>query len=127
MVDGGVRWEGLRQVGLAVVALAVALVLSAPALAQSSSAGQGSASSQQYSGDPGLTSAPALTDGVRDAADTAGRGTDAANDALSGARSSDGRVAGLTELPETGGAQLFLPVAGFLLMSAGLLFGQIIR
>ena len=119
----------MRQVKLAVVALVAVLVLSAPALAQSVSAGAGerSASSQQYSGEPGLSSTPALADSVREAADTAGRGADAANDALSGTRSSDGRVAGLTELPDTGGVPLLLPVAGVLLVSAGLLFRWTVR
>ena len=119
----------MRQVKLAVVALVTVLVLSAPALAQSVSAGAGerSAGSQQYGGESGLTSIPALADGVQDAADNAGQGADAANDALSGARSSDGRVAGLTELPATGGAPLFLPVAGILLVSAGVLFRRTIR
>ena len=114
----------MRQVKLMVVALVAVLVLSAPALAQSgsASAGQSSASSQQYDDRSGLTSSPALADGVQDAADNAGQGADAANDALSGARSSDGKVAGLTELPDTGGAQLFLLAGGVLLVSAGLLF-----
>ena len=111
------------------MALVAVLVLSAPALAQSGSAeaGQSSASSQQYGGGSGLTSVPSLAGGVKDAADNAGQGADAANDALSGERSSDGKVAGLTELPDTGGAQLFLPVAGVLLVSAGLLFRRAIR
>ena len=119
----------MRQVELVVVALAVVLVLSAPALAQSGSAGAGqsSASSQQYSGQSGLTSVPSLAGGVKGADDNAGQGAGAANDAVSGERSSDGKVAGLTELPDTGGAQLFLPVAGVLLVSAGLLFRRAIR
>ena len=119
----------MRQVKLAVVALMAVLVFSAPALAQSVGAGaeEKSASSQQYGSEPGLSSSPALADGVQDVAETAGRGTDAANDALSGARSSGGRVAGLTELPDTGGAALFLPVAGVLLVSAGLLIRRIFR
>src|SRR5215213_7790339 len=129
-VDRRVRSGALRQVKLAVVALVAVLVLSAPALAQSVSAGAGerSASSQQYSGEPGLSSTPALADGVREAADTAGRGADAANDALSGTRFSDGRVvAGLTELPDTGGVPPFPLVAGVLLVSVGLLFRKILR
>jgi hypothetical protein len=119
----------LRQIGLVVLALMAVLVLSAPTLAQSVSARaeERSASSQQYSSEPGLSSSPALADGVRNAADTAGRGTDAANDALSGARSSGGRVAGLTELPYTGGVPIFLPFAGVLLVSVGLLVRQIVR
>ncbi|MDQ3792691.1 MAG: hypothetical protein M3341_08630 [Actinomycetota bacterium] len=123
------RREALRQVELVVVTLLAVLLLSAPALGQSVGAGaeERSASSQQYGGEPGVSSAPALADGVRNAADTAGRGTDAANDALSGARSPGGRVAGLTELPETGGVPIFLPVAGVLLVGAGLLSRQIVR
>ena len=119
----------MRQVKLAVVALVAVLTLCAPALAQSGSAGagQGSASSQQYGGESGLTSVPSLNDGVQDVAENAGQGAEAANEALSGTRSSDGKVAGLTELPETGGAPLFLPVAGVLLVSAGLLFRRVIR
>jgi LPXTG-motif cell wall-anchored protein len=117
----------LRQVRLAVVALMVVLVLSAPAQAQSASAGAESASSQQYSPDSGPSPAPSLNDGVQDVADNAGQGADAANDALSRTRSSDGRVAGLTELPDTGGAPLSLPVAGVLLVSAGLLFRRTVQ
>ena len=119
----------MRQVKLAAVALAVVLVLSPPALAQSGSAGaaQSSASSQQYGGESGLPSVPSLNDGVQDVAENAGQGADAAKDALSETRSSDGKVAGLTELPETGGAPLFLPVVAVLLVSAGLLFRRIIR
>ena len=117
----------MRQVELAVVALVAVLTLCAPALAQTGSAGQSSASSQQYSGESGLSSVPSLSDGVQDTAENAGQGAEAANEALSGARSSDGKVAGLTELPDTGGAPLFLPVAGALLVSAGLLFRRIIR
>ena len=124
-----VRQGALRQGKLMVVALVAVLLLSAPALAQSgsASAGQSSASSQQYDDRSGPTSSPALADGVQDAADNAGQGAEAANDALSGARSSDGKVAGLTELPDTGGTPLFLPVAGVLLVGAGLLFRRVIR
>ena len=112
-----------------VVALAAVLVLSAPALAQSGSAGAGpgSASSQQYDDGSGPTSSPALADGVQNAADNAGQGAEAANDALSGTRSPDGKVAGLTELPDTGGTPLFLLVAGALLVGASLLSRRIIR
>jgi LPXTG-motif cell wall-anchored protein len=116
----------LRQVELAVMALVAVLVLSTPAQAQSVSAGERSASSQQY-GDSGASSAPAVADGVRKAADNAGQGADAANDALSGTRSSDSRVAGLTELPDTGGVPPFPLVAGILLVSVGLLFRKILR
>jgi hypothetical protein len=119
----------MRQIKLTVVALVAVLTLCAPALAQSGTAGagQGSASSQQYDDRSGPTASPALADGVQDAADNAGQGAEAANDALSGARSSDSRVAGLSELPDTGGAPLFLPVAGVLLVSAGLHLRRIIR
>ena len=120
----------MRQGKLAVVAVVAALVFSAPALAQSVSAGAGQSSSpsvQQYNPDSGLPSDPALADGVQKAADNAGQGAEAANDALSETRSSDGKVAGLTELPDTGGAPLSLPVAGVLLVSAGVLFRRVIR
>ena len=113
----------MRQAGLGIVML-VMLAFSPPVLAQSDSAGAGpsSASSHQYGDKPSTSSAPAVADVAKDAADNAGRGAEAANDALSGARSSDGSVAGLTELPDTGGRPLFLPVAGVLLVSAGLVF-----
>jgi hypothetical protein len=121
--------EALRQAGLGILMLVVALAFSSPALAQSVSAGAGpsSASSHQYADNPSTSSSPALADGVKDAADNAGRGAEAANDALSGVRSSDGKVAGLTELPDTSGAPLYLPVAGALLVSAGLLFRRTIQ
>jgi hypothetical protein len=78
--------------------------------------GEANASSQQY----GVDSSESLADGIRDASDSAGRGADAVNDALDdtfddasprdGATgSSDGEVAGLTVLPETGGASLLAP------------------
>ena len=128
-VERVVRQGALRQGKLMVMALVAVLVLSTPALAQSGSAGAGqsSASSQQYGGGSGPSSSPALADGVQDVADNAGQGANAANDALSETRSSDGKVAGLTELPDTGGAPLFLPVVGVLLVSAGLLFRRVIR
>ena len=117
----------MRRLALAVVTLVAVLVLSDPALGQTIGAEGSGAGSQQYGGESDPSPAPALTDGVRDVANSAGRGADAANDALSGARSSDGRVAGLTELPDTGGAQYFIPVAGILLMCVGLLFRRIGR
>ena len=105
-----------------------ALILAAPAVAQESpaDAGEANAGSQQYR----VHSSEALADGIRDASDTAGRGADAVNDALDDAPedagprdgatgSSDGKVYGLTVLPETGGPPLL--AAGFLLVGAGLL------
>jgi hypothetical protein len=119
----------LRQAGLGILMLVVALAFSPPVMAQSVSAGArpSSASSHQYADNPSTSSSPALADGVKDAADNAGRGAEAANDALSGVRSSEGKVAGLTELPDTSGAPLYLSVAGGLLVSAGLLFRRIIQ
>jgi hypothetical protein len=90
------------------------LKLAAPAVAQESptDAGEANASSQQY----GVESSEFLADGIRDASDTAGRGADAVNEALDDAGprdgatgSSDGKVYGLTVLPETGGAPLLAP------------------
>ena len=127
------------------ISMLATLILGAPAVAQESStdAGEANASSQQY----GVYSSESLADGIRDASDTAGRGADAVDDALDDASddavndagddagdaagssdgatgSSDGEVAGLTVLPETGGAQLLAP--GVLLVGAGLLVRRII-
>jgi hypothetical protein len=89
-------------------------------------AGEAGASSQQY----GVDSSKSLADGVRDASDTAGRGADAINDALDDAGpqdgatgSADGKVVGLTVLPETGGVSFLAP--GVLLVGAGLLVRRI--
>ncbi len=122
------------------ILMIAALILAAPAVAQESStgAGEANASSRQY----GVHSSEALADGIRDASDTAGRGADAVNDALDDAShdvsddvsddagprdgdtgSSGGKVAGLTVLPETGGAPLL--AAGVLLVGAGLLVRRI--
>ena len=112
------------------ILMVAALILAAPAVAQESrtDAGEGNASSQQYGG---VHSSEALADGIRDASDTAGRGADAVNDALDDAGpregatgSSDGKVYGLTVLPETGGASLLAP--GVLLVGAGLLVRRIL-
>ena len=123
----------MRALKLTTILLMAALMLAAPAVAQESGtdAGEANASSQQY----GVDSSESLADGIRHASDTAGRGADAVNDSLdeapedAGPRdgatgSSDGKVAGLTELPETGGAQLLAP--GVLLVGAGLLVRRLI-
>jgi hypothetical protein len=135
----------LRALKLTTIVMLAALILAAPAVAQGSpsDAGEANASSQQY----GVHSSESLADGIRDASDTAGHGADAVNDALdddfddarddafanaldyAGPRdgatgSSDGKVAGLTVLPETGGAPLLAP--GVLLVGAGLLARRII-
>jgi hypothetical protein len=118
---------------LTTILITAALTLAAPAVAQEppTDAGEANASSQQY----GVYSSESLADGIRDASDTAGRGADAVNDAFDDAPddagpragdtgSSDGKVAGLTELPETGGAPLL--AAGVLLVGAGLLVRRIV-
>ena len=115
------------------ILIIAALILAAPAVAQESptDAGEANAGSQQY----GVYSSESLADGIRDASDTAGRGADAVNDAFDDAPddagpragdagSSDGKVAGLTELPETGGAPLL--AAGVLLVGAGLLVRRVV-
>ncbi len=123
----------MRALKLTTILMLVALILAAPAVAQESptDAGGANASSQQY----GVDSSESLAGGIRDASNTAGHGADAVNDALDDAvdaagprdgatGSSDGKVAGLTELPETGGAPPLAP--GVLLVGAGLLFRRII-
>ncbi len=119
----------MRALKFTTILMIAALILAAPAVAQESpaDAGEANASSQQY----GVDSSESLADGIRDASDTAGRGADAVNDALddAGSRdgatgSSDGKVYGLTVLPETGGASLLAP--GVLLVGAGLLVRRII-
>jgi hypothetical protein len=128
------RGEGiLLALKLTTFLVLAALILAAPAVAQESpaDAGEANASSQQY----GVSSSESLADGIRDASDTAGRGADAVNDALDDAvddagprdgatDSSNGKVYGLTVLPETGGAPLLAP--DFLLVGAGLLLRRII-
>ncbi|MDQ5810832.1 MAG: hypothetical protein M3358_08800 [Actinomycetota bacterium] len=123
----------MRAPRLTTILITAALTLAAPAVAQEppTDAGEANASSQQY----GVYSSESLADGIRDASDTAGRGADAVNDAFDDAPddagpragdtgSSDGKVAGLTELPETGGAPLL--AAGVLLVGAGLLVRRIV-
>ena len=115
------------------ILITAALTLAASAVAQEppTDAGEANGSSQQY----GVYSSESLADGIRDASDTAGRGADTVNDAFDDAPddagpragdtgSSDGKVAGLTELPETGGAPLL--AAGVLLVGAGLLARRIV-
>jgi LPXTG-motif cell wall-anchored protein len=119
----------LRALKLTALLMVVSLVFTAPAIAQGSGPEAEVAGSQQYNGQP----TPSLADGVRDVSDTAGRGADAINDALGDDGSSDdvtvppgGKVAGLTVLPETGGASPFVAGAGALLLSAGLLVRRVI-
>jgi LPXTG-motif cell wall-anchored protein len=114
----------LRALKLTALLMVVSLVFTTPAIAQGSGAEAEVAGSQQYYGQP----TPSLADGVRDVSDTAGRGADAIDGALGDAGSSDGatvpadgKVAGLTVLPETGGASPLVAGAGALLLSAGLL------
>ena len=120
----------MRALKLTTILMLAALILAAPAVAQESRS-EANASSQQYD----VYSVPSLADGIRDASDTAGRGADAVNDALDDAPddtgprdgatgSSDGKVYGLTVLPETGGAPLLAP--GVLLVGAGLLVRRIL-
>jgi hypothetical protein len=122
----------LRGLKLTATLLMILLASCAPALAHSPNA-----AAQQYSASP---SALEVGDVVRVAADAAARGTGALNGALSDDKSSaaaaatlsdadppdsDGKVAGLTELPATGGVSPLLPCAGTLLMIAGL--GSLVR
>ena len=125
------REEILRALGLTTIVMITVLILATPAIAQGSrtDAGAAGASSQQYGG---VHSSESLADVVRDVSDTAGRGADAVNGALTDPQSPDGaadspsgKVGGLTELPETGGASLLVP--GVLLVGAGLLVRRIIR
>ncbi len=117
----------MRGLKLTATLLMILLASCAPALAHSPNA-----AAQQYSASP---SALEVGDVVRDAADAAARGTGALNGALSDDKSSaaaaatlsdadppdsDGKVAGLTELPATGGASPLLPGAGILLVMTGL-------
>jgi len=117
----------LRGLKLTATLLMILLASCAPALAHTPNA-----AAQQYSASP---SALEVGDVVRAAADAAARGTWALNGALSEDKSSsaaaatisggdqpdsDGKAAGLAELPATGGASPLLPCAGTLLMMAGL-------
>ena len=118
----------MRGLKLIATSLTILLASCAPALAHSPNA-----AAQQYS--DVSPSAVEVGDVVRSAADTAARGTGALNGALSEEKSSaaaaatlsgngppdpDGKVAGLTELPATGGVSPLLPGAGALLVMAGL-------
>ena len=118
----------MRGLKLIATLLVISLASCAPALAHSLNA-----AAQQYS--DVSPSAVEVGDVVRSAADTAARGTGALNGALSDEESSaaaaatlfgndppdpDSKVAGLTELPATGGVSPLLPCAGALLVMAGL-------
>ena len=118
----------MRGLKLIATLLVISLASCAPALAHSLNA-----AAQQYS--DVSPSAVEVGDVVRSAADTAARGTGALNGALSDEKSSaaeaatlsgngppdpDGKVAGLTELPATGGVSPLLPCTGALLVMAGL-------
>ena len=117
----------MRGLKLTATLLMILLASCAPALAHTPNA-----AAQQYSASP---SALEVGDVVREAADAAARGTGALNGALSEDKSSaaaaatisggdppvtDGKVAGLTELPATGGVSPLLPCADTLLVMAGL-------
>jgi hypothetical protein len=124
----------LRGLKLTATLLMILLASCAPALAHSPNA-----AAQQYSASP---SALEVGDAVRAAADAAARGSGALSGALSEDKSSssaaaaatlsdadppdsDGKVAGLTELPATGGVSPLLPCVGALLVMAGL--GSLVR
>jgi hypothetical protein len=111
----------------------ILLASCAPALAYSPNA-----AAQQYS--EVSPSAVEVGDVIRAAADSAARGTSALNGAFSDDKSSaaaaatlsggdqpdpDGKVAGLTELPATGGVSPLLPCVGALLVMTGL--GSLVR
>ena len=109
----------MRWLKLTVASLTAALILSAPAFAQS-------AADSQYDDGPS-TSEFSTADIPKTLADNAADGSGAVNDALAGSGSSgepavaSGSVAGLTMLPETGGASLVRLVAGLFLSAAGVL------
>ena len=113
----------MRHLRLVVVSLIILLASSSTALAQSS----GAAGDQYTSG-----SSPSVAAGVHDTADTVAGGTEAVNEALSGPKSpepsgSPEKVAGLTELPDTGGAPPLVAVLGVLLATFGLLARRIAK
>ena len=128
----------LRAFNLTTILMITALILAAPAVAQDScpEAGEANASCKQY----GVHSAESLADCLREASENAGRCADAVYDSLDGSEvkeggddsepgegatgSPEGKVAGLTMLPETGGAPLL--ASGVLLVGAGLLARRII-
>jgi LPXTG-motif cell wall-anchored protein len=122
---------------LAVTSFVILLLSSAPALAQSASA-----AANQYAPGPCTTDycVESIEEGIQDTIDTAAEGTKALNEALSGtaspqasvpavnsAGSSPDKVAGLTELPETGGPSLLAAGAGVLLVASGLLVRRAFR
>jgi hypothetical protein len=120
-----VREEALRLLKLTVASLLAALMLSTPALAQG--ADPDTPADSQYDVD---SEALSTGDIPKTLADNAADGTGAVNDALEGSGSSGSsggsddapeKVAGLTVLPETGGASLAGACAGVLVSGAGLL------
>lgn len=110
----------MRHFGLVVASVLILLAASAPALAQT-------AGPDQYAGET-----QSVRDGIRDSTETAADGTQAVSEALSATASpaagdSSDKVAGLTELPETGGVSPLLPGAGALLVTSGLLVRRMFR
>ena len=109
-----------------IASVVILLASSAPALAQT-------AGPDQYEHG---TSTSSVADVIHDSTETAAEGTKAANEALSGtaspgssapsASSSPDKVAGLTELPETGGVAFPL-LLGALLVATGVLIPRIVR
>jgi hypothetical protein len=136
------RLEGgsVRGLKLAVALVTTILIFTAPVMAQSPGAADTPAA-QQYRSCTGVC-VQDLRDGARAVADEATRSSGAVNDALTGAKSTandndeaapsdgaapTGTVAGLTELPETGGAKVVGLGVGILLMYVGLLARRAIR
>lgn len=130
----------MRALTLAVASVATMLIFAAPVMAQSPGAAD-TPVAQQYRSCTGIC-VDNLRDGAQAVADEATRSSGAVNDALIGAKStasdddeaapSDGAaprgtVAGLTKLPETGGAKVTGLGVGILLMCAGLLARRIVR
>ena len=110
----------MRHFRLVVASVLFLLASSAPALAQT-------AGPDQY-----VRGIQSLEDGIQDSTETAADGTQAVSEALSGnaspaASDSLDEVAGLTELPETGGVSPVLPGAGALLVTSGLLVRRMFR
>jgi len=111
----------LRHFRLVVASVLFLLASSAPALAQT-------AGPDQYD----VRGSQSLEDGIQNSTETAAVGTQAVSGALSGnaspaASDSPDEVAGLTELPETGGVSPVLPGAGALLVTSGLLVRRMFR
>lgn len=133
------RLEGgsVRGLKLAVASVATMLIFTTPVIAQSPGAADTPAA-QQYRSCTGQC-IQNLRDGAQAVADEATRSSGAVNDALMDAKSPGndnvvsssgttprGTVAGLTELPETGGAKVIGLGVGILLMGAGLLARRIV-